>query len=589
MSVESISAAAVAEARAPLTRRTRDGLGVTAAAVALGALGDALLRPAPWGANLALWTLALAAAGVGLERWTDAEEGVRVEWVPFAVGAAVLMAWRDSATLKALDLTALLVVLGLAMFRARGGVPRLAGLTETVTGLAESLFDTLAGAVRLVAKDVRWGELPRGRWGRHAAAAGRGVLIAAPLLLVFGALLVAADAAFEKLVSTTFAIDLPTLFSHLFLATVFAWAAGGVLRSLVLADARPEPMLGPRRAPPSLGVVEVATVLGLLNVLFLAFVAVQAAYLFGGDAMVTAPGTTTYSVYAKRGFFELVTVAGLVLPLLLGLHWLLRKENARDERIFRVLAGAQVALLMVIMASALHRMRLYVGAYGLTEIRLYTTAFMVWLAAVFGWFAFTVLRGRRDRFTFGALVAGLEAVVVLHAVNPDAVIVRANAARPDAAVRFDARYAASLSADAVPALLRSFPRVSEAERCQVSTRLLKRWSEPEDWRAWSLGRARARAAVESSEAVLRREVAACPVVPPETAVASAAAPSTAPAVATAPPPAPAPAADQPAQSDPAAQPASPSPDPASSSATPAPASAGEASSTAPASSGAARP
>ena len=69
------------------------------------------------------------------------------------------------------------------------------------------------------------------------------------------------------------------------------------------------------------------------------------------------------------------------------------------------------------------------GEYGLTEERLYATAFMGWLAAVFLWFAATVMAGRRERFAFGAIVAGFLLVIVLSALNPDALIARTNLAR----------------------------------------------------------------------------------------------------------------------------------------------------------------
>src|SRR2546430_7109132 len=49
------------------------------------------------------------------------------------------------------------------------------------------------------------------------------------------------------------------------------------------------------------------------------------------------------------------------------------------------------------MASALQRMRLYVAEFGLSEIRLYATAFMIYLAGAFAWFAWTVLRGHWRR------------------------------------------------------------------------------------------------------------------------------------------------------------------------------------------------
>jgi len=93
-----------------------------------------------------------------------------------------------------------------------------------------------------------------------------------------------------------------------------------------------------------------------------------------------------------------VTVAGLTLPLLLTLHaWQDWQgldspgQHAAPERLFRALAALLLALLFVIMASALARMNLYRSEYGLTELRVYTTAFMGWLAVVFAWFGATVL------------------------------------------------------------------------------------------------------------------------------------------------------------------------------------------------------
>jgi len=522
MSVESI--AAPIPARAPLTPRTRHGLGVAAAALALGALGDALLRPAPWGLNLTLWAAALIAAAAGLQKWAETEDA-QVGWIPVALAVSALMAWRDSPTLKALDLTALAVILGLAVYRARGGSVRVAGLGRYCMGMLEAAVDATCGAAPLLFRDVRWGEIPREGWTRHALAAGRGVAIALPLLLLFGSLLVAADAAFDSLVSSTFNLDVPRTLSHLMLALVFAWGAAGVLRGLVLPPATKPDGAAAAAVPgwePRMGIVEVVTVVGLLDVLFLAFVVVQLPHFFGSYQHLLQPGTATFSAYARRGFFELCAVAGLVLPLLLGLHWLVRAEGGRAQRVFRFAAGAMVGLVFVIIVSALHRMRLYQSAYGLTELRVYTSAFMLWLSAVFAWFCWTVLRDRRERFIFGAVTAAVEAVMLLHVANPDALIVRVNASRQEAPVRFDAVYAASLSADAVPSLLRRLGAVPADARCPVAQRLLHDWSgADEDWRAWSLGRSRAVSAVHARGSELR---AMCPAPAPARA-ASAPAPA----------------------------------------------------------------
>src|SRR5207249_3166352 len=155
----------------------------------------------------------------------------------------------------------------------------------------------------------------------------------------------------------------------------------------------------------ALGIIEVGVVLGLLDLLFLSFVLVQSRYFFGGAATVAASPELTYSEYARRGFFELVAVSALVIPLLLAAHWLVDRRSPGNEVRFRWLAAGLVTMLFLIMASALLRMRLYQEIYGQTELRLYTTAFMLWLVVVLAWFALTVLRGQRDRFAFGAVVS----------------------------------------------------------------------------------------------------------------------------------------------------------------------------------------
>ena len=88
----------------------------------------------------------------------------------------------------------------------------------------------------------------------------------------------------------------------------------------------------------SLGIVEVGIALGVLVVLFLVFVVVQIEYLFGGEEVVRTTFGLSYAEYARSGFFQLVTVAALVVPVLLGAQAILSSENERDWQSFRALA-----------------------------------------------------------------------------------------------------------------------------------------------------------------------------------------------------------------------------------------------------------
>jgi hypothetical protein len=481
-----------------MDERTRLGLGVLGAALFLGVLGDGLLRATPWGINLLVWVAALVGASVAVAwrgRLRVAGEG---RWlVPVALVFAAGLAWRDSPTVVLLNLLAFLVAVSLATLWGRRGRLRLAGVSEYVLGGIYAGTLSSAGPVPVAAREIGWQQVARGRWRSPALAATRGVFFAAPLLLIFGALFVAADAVFQELVVDLFGFDVAEVFGHLSLMLVFAWITAGLLWVALLAHTR-ENLALRRPDALSLGIVELGTVLGLLDLLFLTFVAVQVRYFFGGAERVATTAGLSYAEYARRGFFELVTVTALALPILLLTHWLLRAEGRGGRRVFRVLAGTLIALLFVVMASALQRMYLYTQEYGLTELRLYATIFMAWLAVVLVWFVLTVLRERRDRFAFGALLSGFAAVLLINAMNPDALIARVNLQRLEEGKRFDAYYLTTLSADAAPVLFDALPelagkRVAPEADLTVEEAIVDRYREDEqgDWRTWNLSRSRA--------------------------------------------------------------------------------------------------
>lgn len=471
-----------------MSDRTRLGLGLLGAALVLGVLGDELLRATPVGINLFLWVCALAVTLVLLARWRGAPLTIGSRWMlPPLLLFAALPAWRDSPWLVALDLFAVVAALSFGALRT----PRVhrAGLADYVVGLGNASAAATGRPVALMQSEIDWSDLPKGPQARQAVAVGRGFLLAAPLLLVFGALFVAADQVFQGFVADAVPNGNEVL-THALLIVLFAWVAAGLLREYLV---RREPFEADVKPSFTLGRTEVAVVLGSLNLLFLAFVLVQVRYLFGGSSLVEEQTSLSYAEYARHGFFELVTVAALVLPLLLLGDWLRRRDTRRDDVVFRVLAGALLVLLGVVMVSALQRMRLYQREYGLTELRLYTTAFMVWLAVVFAWAAATVLRSRRDLFAIGALVSGFAAIFALHVLNPDALIARTNLDRPN----LDVVYLTGLSDDATPVLVDALPRLDPDQRKALEIYLSERdAAEGGDWRTWNWSRRQSDAALE---------------------------------------------------------------------------------------------
>jgi hypothetical protein len=471
-----------------MTRDAKLALGLLVASLALGVLGDALFHGALLGVNVLVWTLAFTAALALLLRVGRVayRQGRRWMLVPLVLFAACF-AWRDSALLTAANLIAIggAVALG-ALRRTQPGVAR-AGVGDYAAGAAAAGFAAFGGAVQLLQRDVPWQEATRG--ARTPVA--RGVALGLPLLALFGGLFAAADAVFRGFLADavpSFAHPL----THIFLFAAFAWVAAGLLRDLV-AEREERRLLSPvavTQAVPrvALGATELGVALTALDLLFLGFVLVQLRYLFGGVHLVQVRAHLTYAQYARHGFFELVAVSVLVLPVLLAVDAAVRHETPRRRGAVRLLSAALLALAFVVMASALQRMRLYQREYGLTELRVYATGVILWLAVVFAWFAVTVLRGRRRRFAIGVVVAGFAATAALDVLNPDALIARTNLSRP----HVDVAYLAQLGDDAVPTLVARLPHLDPSLRRPLVLALLRR-HESGDWRSWNLSRSRARA------------------------------------------------------------------------------------------------
>jgi len=470
----------------------------------LGALADLLLRSFPLGANIPLWTAALVAAMV----WLARREGMPLTLTQVALMAVALLfatgiAWRDSRILKLVDASAVAIALSLAAARtstARNALRR-ASLTEYARTGAFVGFSIAIGTLPLIVEDIHWRRIPRATWGEQSRSVAAGVLIAAPLLLGFNALFMSADKAYEETVKSLLQVDFEAPFRHLLVILGAAWCAAGFLRVLTPLPAPRWSEMGPSGCTLRLGLIEVCIPLVLLDMLFACFIGFQLPYLFGGHGLVQDPAGPTYAEYARRGFFELVAVAALTLPLLLGSDWLLRDRTRKARALFRLLAGIMVVLLLILMVSAFHRMSLYLYSYGLTELRFYSTAFMIWLALLTLWFAATALPGRRERFAFGALMTGLAAIALLHIANPDAYIARTNLARMHTGRGPDMEYLSSLSADAIPTVVAALvaPGGDPSQRNRRAAAMLFAridHLDQRDWRTWNWGRMQAKVALD---------------------------------------------------------------------------------------------
>ncbi len=477
-------------------------LRVVTAAVAVGVAAewlvhDTVLHGASPGLGFALAALAMGLV-LGSGQWaTGAPPGRSARLLLGMMGFfSAMVALRASPELTALNgLTVLALGVG-AVYLYRGRSLADVALGEYVTGGVAATFGSLAGPARLA--DAHRVELPRlGAAASRGAPLLRGVLLALVPLVVFGLLFASADAVFAEWVGLPFSVRLSSgLAQGALLAFAIAWVAAGALYHAAEHEDWPEPV--DLAAPRRIGAVETAVVLCTVNAMFLLFVAIQFAYLFGGAATVRTTGGLTYAEYARRGFFELLAVAGLVTVLVLVVDWWSGEEGAARPAATRRLLAVLLALTGVVLTSASVRLAAYVDEFGLSKIRLYAAAVMIWVALLLGWLALTALRGHSRRFPVRAFVAGLAVLAVLNIANPDALIARVNVDRHlDGTRTLDVGYlAGNLSADAVPTLVGALDRLDPCTALDLHIGLAAVDLGSGDWRSFNVGRARAESALD---------------------------------------------------------------------------------------------
>ena len=497
-------------------------------ALLLGVAADLLLRDGITGIGLPLWLLLLALsaaalflrAGRQLPRETAA-------WLTVSTLLGSAMAWRAADALQFFDFAATIFALGMAAVSLADARAALfaSRLRDTVWAGARVVGSVAIGIVPLALRDVALPVAREELRGRLRPAV-RALLIALPLVFVFGSLLRGADPVFASIFAFP-DINFASLASHVAVIGFFAWVVAGWARAALLRD--PSVGRAPETLPFTLGQLDVTAALGTLNVLFALYVATQLGWFFGGERFLQARTGLTAAEYARQGFFQMVWVVVLVLPILLVTRATLRPGRALERR-HTMLALPLIALLLIMIVSAVLRMRLYVHYYGLTLDRFYPLVFMGWLAIVLTWLALTVLRGRGRAFVGGAVTVALVILALLNVFVPDRLVAGTNVARARGEARagapaLDLTHLATLGGDAVPLAVSSvlLPTRENADsaaalhqardRCQAARVLLRRWGPSSrelarreasgvSWRMWNAGVASAMQIVRANHRAL---------------------------------------------------------------------------------------
>jgi hypothetical protein len=426
------------------------GLGAVAAGAVVGAPVGVGLTIVAWGV-LGAWMIAVRR---GVAWWVVA---AALAAVP-AVRAAGWVVWP-----------CVVAAAGVASFAAAGGTDA----RQVAAGLVR--FAHLPHALALVLRPQV--EL-RGGWQPMLQGAGLGLV----LLAVFVPLFASADAAFSHLLDEAVpdaALDRPGARAAALLAVVAV--GGGLLHAARMGQASAS-----KRAVRRLDRAGWIVPLAVLDALFAAFVALQVTALFAGHDHVLRTAGLTYAEYARQGFAQLMAAAALTLAVIAAADRWARREH---DRLLHALLGALCLLTLVVLASALMRLELYVDAFGQTPARTTAQAAILWLGALF---ALLLAAGAARRTAWlpravVALCAG--GLLAFAASDPERRIAAHNVDRYEHTGKVDPGVLIDLGPDAAPELARL-----PAGFAACVTKRIDR-AGPTPWAGANVARARARDAL----------------------------------------------------------------------------------------------
>lgn len=337
-----------------------------------------------------------------------------------------------------------------------------------------ALFTCPFASFRAVFSACRGGKKGSGVIGKAVI----GLLIAVIPTMIVGSLL-SYDEGFRKILGNIFTFTagdaVSQLFSILFGILLGMYLFGAYLTSAdhkqvgktTAASCRAQE----ERARILPAITAVAAVLPLLFLYGVFFVSQWNYYVSAFRGVL--PDGTVYSEYAREGFFQLCAVAALNFFLTaLLLSFLKRREDGRPPVAVTVAATLLLLSTLILIATAVSKMVLYIDAYGLTRLRVLSTWFMV-VIAVCTLIVAVGLFVKKIKPLPSCLAVAVVLFAALTLSSPDRLIADYNVDRYlDGTLKsVDVEMLGNLGDDAIPALLRLADHWDEKNGTDVKTLL----------------------------------------------------------------------------------------------------------------------
>ncbi len=205
-----------------------------------------------------------------------------------------------------------------------------------------------------------------------------GLLCAIPVLIIVVPLLISSDDAFRGMMSNIFSNTFTFLLKTIFGVSIcpFIISYGFSLKSGRVAKVKKGSFSGIEN-------IYLISFLSAISVCYLLYLFSQLAYFFSAFKGFLPNGEITYAEYARKGFFEMCVIAVINLVIVFSALLLAKKKNGKVSHSIKVITTFIAVFTLIIISTAISKMVLYINAYGMTVLRLTTSAFMLFLGVVF--------------------------------------------------------------------------------------------------------------------------------------------------------------------------------------------------------------
>lgn len=289
-----------------------------------------------------------------------------------------------------------------------------------------------------------------------------GLIATIPLTGIVGVLLMSADHGLESMINSIinfmFSSGMIKMVVQMAIAVPCSFYLFGMIYSntfrekiVPLNDIECENKMSRKRAIQNIIMYTAVTPICILYVMFF----ISQANYFLSAFYGNLPSGYTYSDYARKGFFELFAIVLINLGVIIIINLFSSKCGKSKPFALKLYSVILCTFTLILIATAISKMVMYISEYGLTQLRVYTTWFMLLCAMIF--IIIIIKQFKTDFAISRSITLGFVLMFGLLCFSrPDALIVKYNVKMYNAGIisRLDTNTMLNMSDDAVAAAVK---------------------------------------------------------------------------------------------------------------------------------------